>query len=65
MVIGEAVGSGQLMYAEVYDSTAPIAAGAFGIVRLVDWPLDCGPPDLCSDPDLFPGIVSSLSVDQQ
>ena len=34
MVIGEAVNNGQLMYAEVYDSTAPVAAGAFGVV---DW----------------------------
>src|ERR1051325_780938 len=34
MVIGEALGNGQLMYAEVYDSTAPIAAGAFGVI---DW----------------------------
>lgn len=33
MVIGEAMGD-QLMYAEVYDTTAPIAAGAFGII---DW----------------------------
>ena len=34
MVIGEAVDNGQLMYAEVYDPTAPVAAGAFGVV---DW----------------------------
>jgi len=34
MVIGEALDNGQLMYAEVYDSTAPIAAGAFGVI---DW----------------------------
>src|SRR5689334_20852293 len=33
MVIGEAMGD-QLMYAEVYDTTATIAAGAFGII---DW----------------------------
>ncbi|MEI9919366.1 MAG: hypothetical protein WDO14_11260 [Bacteroidota bacterium] len=34
MVIGEALDNGQLMYAEVYDSTAPVAAGAFGVI---DW----------------------------
>lgn len=34
MVIGEALGNGQLMYAEVYDPTAPMAAGAFGVI---DW----------------------------
>ncbi|MBK5278692.1 MAG: hypothetical protein JJE09_07495 [Bacteroidia bacterium] len=34
MVIGEAVRSGKLMYIQVYDSTAPLAAAIFG---LVDW----------------------------
>jgi hypothetical protein len=34
MVIGEALNDGQLMYAEVYDPTAPLAAGAFGVI---DW----------------------------
>lgn len=33
MVIGEAVGNGQLMYAEVYDPTAPLAAGTFGVIE--------------------------------
>ena len=34
MVIGEALDNGQMMYAEVYDSTAPVAAGTFGVM---DW----------------------------
>jgi hypothetical protein len=37
MVIGEALENGQLMYAEVYDPTAPLAAGAFGAI---DWMMD-------------------------
>ena len=34
MVVGEALHNGQLMYAEVYDSTPPLAAVSFSIV---DW----------------------------
>jgi hypothetical protein len=34
MVIGEALDNGQMMYAEVYDSMAPVAAGTFGFI---DW----------------------------
>ncbi len=34
MVIGEALDNGQMMYAEVFDATAPMAAGSFGFV---DW----------------------------
>lgn len=34
MVIGEALRDGQLMYTEVYDPTAPLSAGVFGVV---DW----------------------------
>jgi len=34
MVVGEAVDNGQLMYSEVYDPTAPLAAGTFGVI---DW----------------------------
>jgi hypothetical protein len=34
MVIGEALNNGQQMYSEVYDSTAPLAAGVFGVI---DW----------------------------
>jgi hypothetical protein len=34
MVIGEALDNGQMMYAEVFDATAPMAAGAFGFI---DW----------------------------
>jgi hypothetical protein len=34
MVVGEALNNGQMMYAEVYDSTAPAAAGTFGAI---DW----------------------------
>ncbi len=34
MIIGEALDNGQLMYAELYDATAPLAAGAFGAM---DW----------------------------
>lgn len=33
-VLGEAIGSGKLMYAQVCDSTAPMTAGVFGIL---DW----------------------------
>ena len=34
MVIGEALGDGHMMYGEIYDSTAPLAAATFGFV---DW----------------------------
>jgi hypothetical protein len=34
MVIGEAMDNGQMMYGEIYDSTAPMAAGTFGVI---DW----------------------------
>ena len=34
MIIGEALDNGQMMYAQVYDSTAPVAAGTFGFM---DW----------------------------
>lgn len=34
MVIGEALDNGQMMYAEVYDATAPVAAGTYGFL---DW----------------------------
>lgn len=34
MVVGEALNNGQMMYAQVYDSTAPVAAGTFGFI---DW----------------------------
>lgn len=34
MVIGEAMDNGQMMYAEIFDPTAPMAAGTFGFM---DW----------------------------
>ena len=34
MVIGEAMDNGQMMYAEIFDATAPMAAGTFGVI---DW----------------------------
>lgn len=34
MVIGEALDNGQAMYSEIFDSTAPMAAGTFGFI---DW----------------------------
>src|SRR5688572_6903612 len=34
MVIGEALDNGQMMYAEIFDATGPMAAGTFGFV---DW----------------------------
>lgn len=34
MVIGEAMDNGQMMYAEIFDPTAPMAAGTFGFI---DW----------------------------
>lgn len=34
MVIGEALDNGQMMYTEIFDSTAPMAAGTFGFI---DW----------------------------
>ena len=34
MVIGEAMDNGQMMYSEIFDPTAPMAAGTFGFI---DW----------------------------